>query len=274
MATKTPAKRKTAKKRSTSLSDNGYLKVFAFGDRHAPHNDPDLDRIILDVIRDSKPDIIVDGGDAISADCLSTFPKNHMQLTGLQGELDEDYRWRTAINAISPNSRKILLKDNHFFARLDRRKKEQVWMEDLRYLQSKELMHLEELGWEATDSWVWENTVMFMHGDDSYSRQYASTKCPVNKVRGMVKDNALSIVRFHSHTSGIELHNQSGTVRYALQLGTLQDPDKAGYLKHAELANWTTSVAFFYLSKEKKHAIASPIFFFDKTCVAEGKLYS
>ena len=210
----------------------------------------------------------------ISADCLSSFSKSWKQLTGLQSELDEDYRWRTRINAIVPKAEKIILRDNHFFQRLENRKRDTIWLEDLRSLRAEEILRLTDLGWSLVDAWTWNGQLMMLHGDDAYSKQYASTRNPVNKVRSMVKDTGISIVRFHSHNTGIEMHSMNNEIKYAIQLGTFHDPSKANYIKHKELTNWTNSAGLFYLSERKKHFLFVPILFSDKCAVVNGKVYS
>ena len=55
-----------------SLRDE-FETVFLFGDRHADTHSPSNDRVILKAISLLKPDIIIDGGDPVNADCLGNF---------------------------------------------------------------------------------------------------------------------------------------------------------------------------------------------------------
>ena len=246
--------------------------LIAYGDRHAPHQDQHLEDILLEIIRDVKPDIILEGGDMISADCLSTYPKKSYQMVGLQGELDEDYRWRKRINQASPDSEKILLKDNHFFRRLEDRKRESLWMEDLRSLNAEAILRCEELGWQLVPDYDWKSRILFLHGDEGGQ---GSQKCPVNKVRELKHSMGCSIVRFHSHVTGFEAwRDRQDVVSYGIQLGTFEAVDKTTYIRHKKMVTWTASAGVFYLDKTSDHFLFEPITFSGKKAVFNGVLYS
>lgn len=251
-----------------------YDVLFAYGDRHAPHNDARLDAIVLDIIRDVKPDIIIDGGDFISADCLSDFKKAYHELAGLQRELDIDFSWRKQINALAPKAKKIVLQDNHFFRRLDRRKRDNTWTHELKAIQAENLLRLDETGWLLVKQWKWRDALIFIHGDDKTTDKYpTSSKNPVNKVRNLVKEYGISVVRFHSHVTGIEMYNQRNRVLYGIQLGTMEDVHDAGYLSHPDFVNWTTSMALLYLPKEGTDIIVVPIMVNNYRAIVNGRVY-
>ena len=124
---------RTDRTEDAKVMRNRYDIMFAFGDRHAPHHCAWLDRIILELVKDIKPDIILDGGDWISADCLSNFTKSYEQLVGLKDEINLDVEWRKKINMVCPSARKIMLEDNHFVRRLKDRINavDNLWMDEL-----------------------------------------------------------------------------------------------------------------------------------------------
>lgn len=265
MSTKTIGKQRRGRprKKVQSSTQDGYLRLIAFGDRHFPKNIADIDTIILQIIEDFSPHIILDGGDPICADQLSVFPKTPVELIGFQRELDGDYAWRKAINHVAPQARKILLKDNHVTKRIDRKICDNPWLYDMGEMSQESLFRVKELGWELIDSWMWKNRLLFIHGD---TRGNTSTRLPVNKSRMMTKDLGLSIVRFHSHTTGCEIHRRfDGTYVYAIQLGCMQDIRQATYLGNTPIANWTHSIGVFYLST------TTPDFFFELCAIENGK---
>ena len=252
---------------------NDFRVLLAYGDIHRPNHDEKAVGSLMKLIRDVKPDIVIDGGDMISATCLSGFRKGAGDLTGLQAELDADFEWRSEINSIVPNAEKVILRDNHFWRRLEDSKKDIHWAEDLKSLQPEALLRLGECKWTLTRSWKWHNILMFIHGDEK-GGYMSSCDNPVNKVRRMVKSSKISIVRFHSHTTGIEMHRaHTGHPYFALQLGTFEDPDKAGYIEQPDMSNWTTSAAIFYLHKNLPLFIPVPIFFIEGMTIFNGKLY-
>lgn len=248
-----------------------YHVLIAYGDLHIPRNNREYQKILLSIISDTQPDIVLDGGDIICADCLSKYPKKHSQLVGLQEELDEAYMWMTSINSAVPSARKIILRDNHFWRRLEDKKKGELWLEGLKATGGRQLLKLEELGWEDMVEYQWRNQLLFVHGDDKAGSQ----DCPVNRARNMVRNTGLSIVRFHSHTSGVEVRRHMSKEHMAIQLGTFEDLDCTDtYMKHPKLSNWSTSLGVFYLPVEEGEDFQfEPIFFRGGKTVFNGRAY-
>ena len=226
-----------------------YHVVFAFGDRHLPHHDPTIDALMLSIIDDIQPDIIIDGGDMISADCLSRFPKTHEQKIGLQDELDKDQEWRGKIDKVSPHSQKVILLDNHFCRRLDDfcKKDDNYWVADMRAMTVESMLNTEQYHWDVVNEWVWNDHIMFIHGDGQGVS--GTSKCPSNKVRQNTRQAMMSVVQFHSHATGFEFIRSGKRYHIAVQLGTTMNLDKVDYVKHNSLGNTTNSVGLFYLPK-------------------------
>lgn len=258
------------------MKDKWY-KMFVFGDRHCNSNDTRLDDLLFQIIKDSKEDLkfIIDMGDGLDADCLSTYDKSMDQLSGLQKELDNDYAFRSTINKISPKSTKILLTCNHFSARLSKLKCKEHWMSDLEALEQKNLFKLEELDWDLLSEYIWgKNKILFMHGDGGLGA--ASQKNIINCSRDMMKENNISIVRGHSHTTGYEIHRKFGEVYHAIQIGTMYDLRVAPkYIKSGQyLSNWTNSFGMFYCNPNGEEFFYTPIIINDGKTIFEGKVYN
>ena len=247
-----------------------YDLLIAFGDLHFPHHDQKLTRILLDVIEDLQPQIILDGGDIISCDCLSDYSKKHSQLVGLESELKAAHSWFESLNQVSPDSKKILLQDNHFYRRLYDKMRREVWLEDLSAVQPDNLLKLKEYGWVSQKEYNFRNVLMFIHGDD----QAGSNLNPINKARQMSNTNGLTVVRFHSHCTGFEIHRHIQHQIAAIQLGTFESINDAGYIKHPSLSNWSNSFGLFYLHKKKKEFFFQPVYFINNKCMVGSKVYS
>lgn len=248
-----------------------YNLLMTYGDIHIPRHHRQLCNVLIDIMTDLQPDTILDGGDIISADCLSLYPKKHEQLVGLQYELDLAFNWMVRVNSAVPSARKILLKDNHFWRRLEDKKKGEVWLEDLDATDGTKLLRLESLKWEPMVEYLWKNTILFMHGDD----KDGSGDCPSNRVRKLVQTNGLSVVRYHTHVTGIEVHRHMTKELMAIQIGAFEDLDhKDNYMKHPITSNWSTSAGIFYLSKKDSSFLFTPILFRDGKAVVNGKIYS
>lgn len=252
-----------------------YYKMLVFGDRHAISNDKKLDALLLQIIKDSSKNLkyIIDLGDGLDADCLSDYPKQIDQLSGLQAELDSDYIFRKEIKKLSSKSEKILLTCNHFTARFNKLKSKEHWMSDLQALEQQNLFKLNETGWKLQDEFIWgRNKILFSHGDGD---GIGSQKNIINKARDLVKENHITVVRGHSHTTGMEVSRKFGEYFYAIQIGTLYNLKVAPrYIKSGQyLSNWTNSAGMFYCRSDGKKFFYTPIIFEDGETFFEGKHY-
>lgn len=248
-----------------------YNVLLAYGDIHLPSTNRSKLNVLEEIIKDTNPDILLDGGDFLDGDSISSYNKSYEKLASLQDELDLWDSWAKRLNVISPKSRKILLKDNHFYARLNNLCCDSYWMTMLHATSPASLLNLSDHKWEALDEYVWKDTIVFIHGDQLGG---SSTRCPINKSRTLVKDMGYSVVKFHSHTTGMEVLAQSGKERIAIQIGAFQDPNDAGYIKHPKTTNWTTSAGIFYLSTTDSSFQYTPIIFMNGSTVVNGKIYT
>jgi hypothetical protein len=244
--------------------------LLTYGDLHLPSADMGKIDVLLEIIKDLSPDIILDGGDFLDGDSISKYNKSYDQLASLQNEIDLWDSWNGRLVKVSPKSKKILLHDNHFFARLSDLCCSQYWMQHLNALTPGELLSLKDYGWELHKEYVWKNKIMFIHGD---ALGGGSTRCPINKSRNMVKDIGYSIVKYHSHTTGLEVITQTNQERLAIQIGAFQDPKLAKYIKHSQSTNWSTSIGIFYLSRKTDEFTFIPILFNNGVVVFNNKTY-
>ena len=234
----------------TELSRKDYHVLFAFGDRHVPHNNPSIDRILLSIMENEKPDFIIDGGDMLSADYLSTFGKRLNQMAGINEDLRADHEWRDRINKIVPDAKKIILVDNHLCRRRDdfTKREDNHFLEDYDGFQIESMLKLKEYGWDLLKEWVWRRRIIFFHGDGEGVA--GNSNCPSNKARVNVRKIGMSVVQFHAHATGCELVRMYDRIEHAIQLGSVMDIARTDYIKHNSLGNTTNSVGLFYLPKE------------------------
>jgi len=248
-----------------------FRTLLAYGDVHIPFNDFKACKILLDIIKDAKPDIIIDMGDSINASQISDYDKSVEELSGLQEELDSDFAFRNLIKKASPKSEKILLESNHLDKRLQKQKSKNHWLSDLDCMSVSSLLRLNELGWNLKREYQYSDKLIFVHGDDVAG---GSTFCPINGARKLVKENSCSVVKAHSHTTGFEIHRHLNANHYAIQIGTLHDLHNASYIKHNKLSNWSQSFGVFYLADDDSHFHYVPVVVNEGTAIFNGKVYS
>lgn len=241
---------------------------------HIPNHDPRVQSIILQILGDLGPRVtyILDGGDGIEGHSLNSYDKTHSELVGLQAELDADYLWRSRINNAAPGTTRILLTCNHFSARLARAKKHNYFLSDLKAMEQENLFRLKELGWTLKQEFLWKDNILFIHGDGGSA---GSQKVIINEARNLAKENGVSIVRFHSHTTGYEIHRKLGRCFHAIQIGCGMDLKKGpSYIKHGSLLpNWTNSIGVFYLRRDGSGYFYVPVLIDSGVAVFNNKVY-
>lgn len=243
--------------------------VFLYGDMHIPYENIACRNIMLSIINKVEPNILISGGDDIDGESVSMYDKYTSEEDTLQRDLDAFYHFSSVINSRFPKMKKIYLKDNHLYERLEKHKKLNRWMQSMHIFDFESLIRAKEYGWNVMNEFIWKDTILVTHGHE----EKGSTDNPVNTVRGNFKRNGYSIIRFHSHVTGIELHNHCGNTAMAVQLGTFQDISKAKYIKSKERSNWTTSAGVLYLSKTSNDFFFEPILFFNNEAVFRGSYY-
>lgn len=255
-----------------SLSDEFEIGVL-YGDRHATDHSPRNDRILLEIIKDINPDYIFDLGDPVNAACLGKYKKRHKQLVGLRDEIENDQDWRARIKKVSPDSVKIILDDNHLVRRLDDFVCDgNWWLDELGVLKPANILSLEEHGWTMVPEWKWKNTVLMCHGDAPGLR--GTPECPVNKCRQLVRKSHLTVIKAHSHSTGIEIiPSGNGEFHYAVQIGALMDITKTDYVKHMDFSMASESAAIIYLSRKTTSHVIIPIVFHSFGTIVDGRLY-
>lgn len=246
-----------------------YEVLLAYGDLHFNKEDPGLVSILRNIITDLQPDIILDGGDLVDGASISEYRKKPVDLASLQQEINRAIAWQRTLKVLVPNARCIMLDDNHFWERLKRKKMDEPWAEGLECLSGETLLAVEQTGWEATDVFVWKNRVMFLHGDD----RKGSVECPSNLVRKMVGKTGMTLVRFHTHVTGFEVHNLYQRECLGIQLGSFESPRSAGYLRYTNIHNWSTSAGIFYLSRTDDSFLFVPIIVIDRHAAVNGMIY-
>lgn len=242
--------------------------LLAYGDLHIPYENEKRREILLKIINMLEPDYLLSGGDDIDAEALSTYTKYIDGENSLQRDLDGFYHFSETLNRRFPSLKKIMVKDNHLYQRLENQKKVVKWLQSLDYMRYEHLIKADEYKWDIHTEYIWKESIIFTHGDD----EKGSIDNPVNTVRNNLKRRGYSIVRFHTHVTGLELHNNKGKTAFAFQVGTLQDVNKASYIKSKERSNWTGSLGIFYLHKKTKEFFVEPILFFNDAVMFRGQL--
>lgn len=99
-----PAPSTKAKKLTTAV---------CYGDTHIPFADPQAIAVLHGVIKDARPDIIVNVGDLVDCWQISRFDKDPARVDSLQDNLDEARTHLHQIAQLAPQARRVWLEGNH-----------------------------------------------------------------------------------------------------------------------------------------------------------------
>lgn len=218
--------------KSKRLAKNGTSYKIAFPtDIHAPYHDPRAVNLACQIIREYKPDVIINGGDAQDYYTISRFSKDPDRVfLGLQNEIDIFQEVQREINSAAPLAEKYLLIGNHE-DRLRRFLWENSELATLRALELGNLMGLDKLGVEPLDK-VFVGDTQFTHGDIVRKHSGYSAK-------GMLENQgyAGNIIMGHTHRMGQVFKTRGDdVVVWGIEAGCLCDHEQAQYISGR--ANW------------------------------------
>lgn len=214
------------------LPKNEDYKIAFPTDIHAPYHDPRAISLATQIIRDYKPDILLNGGDACDFYSISSFDKdpNRMKL-GFQNEIDEFQEvQRQLIRACPTSAERYLLVGNH-----EDRLRRYLWknpeLHTLDALKLDSILGLDSMATQVIEELRIGNT-LFKHGDLIRKHSaYAAKGTLVNM------GHQFNVIFGHTHRFGRHFKTRGdGSVVWGLEGGCLCDPDQADYMQG--VPNW------------------------------------
>jgi len=135
--------------------DGKVFSAVIYGDTHVPFHDPQAVRLVQAIVKDLKPDVILNVGDLVDCWQISRFDKDPTRRDALQDNIDEARAHLAEMAHLSPKSRRVLLEGNH-----ENRLTRLIWglegaareLPKLRLFQQSmtwpTLLELDAIGWE------------------------------------------------------------------------------------------------------------------------------
>lgn len=90
-----------------------FSTAVLYGDTHFPFADPAAIKVVQGVVRDVRPDILVNMGDLVDCWQISRFDKDPTRLDTLQENIDAARVHLHEMAQIVPDARRVLLEGNH-----------------------------------------------------------------------------------------------------------------------------------------------------------------
>ncbi len=90
-----------------------FTTAVLYGDTHVPFGDAAAVKVVQGVIRDVRPDVLVNMGDLVDCWQISRFDKDPKRLDTLQDNIDGARKHLHEMAQIAPKARRVLLEGNH-----------------------------------------------------------------------------------------------------------------------------------------------------------------
>lgn len=204
------------------------LKVAWVGDIHCPYQDEWALDLACSILEDYKPDIGINGGDAVDFYTVSRFDKNPERAkTNLQDEIDVFKLVQGRLNAASIEATWYLLEGNH-----EQRFTKYLWknheLAGLRVLTLPNILGLDELGVKLVDE-VQIGKAIFSHGSVIRKNSAYTARAELEK-----RAFAFSTFTGHSHRGGVHYRSSPDMIVQGVECFHLCDERQAEYVNGAD----------------------------------------
>lgn len=95
------------------VRDGKVFTAVVYGDTHVPFHDPAAISVVRGIVRDVRPDVLLNVGDLVDCWQISRFDKDPTRKDSLQDNIDEARQHLAEMAAVAPKSRRVLLEGNH-----------------------------------------------------------------------------------------------------------------------------------------------------------------
>jgi UDP-2,3-diacylglucosamine pyrophosphatase LpxH len=223
-------------------------------DQHIPFQDPIIEDLTIEFLREHKPKVIHLLGDVLDFYSLSRFDKDPARKQSLQGELDGATAYFARLRDACPRARIIYSEGNH-----ENRLRRYLWsqaqaLSDLRTLSFEELLGLGKykIEWVDASKPYRIGNLLFIHGELVRRASGASAKGHMDKF-------GCNVIHGHTHRLGAHYHRTFDTMIGAWENGCLCDLNP----EYATCPDWQNgwSVVWFH----------GDIFHVEQVCVADNE---
>lgn len=242
-------------------------RILFISDVHCPYHDRAAVRLVLNVIRAFKPDILVSNGDFVDCFSVSQHSKSPQRVLGFQKEMELANGLLDQLDAAAPKARRIYLSGNHE-TRLERYIQEKA-PELYGALSIAEKLRLKERGWETVG-----------HKDDIRIGKVWIThdvgtagRYNVFKTLDTYQSN---IVTGHTHRLAYVVEGDAtGQRKVSAQFGWLGDVGQIDYMHRVKAKReWTLGFGYGYIDSRTGYVYLVPVPIIKGTAVVEGKLHT
>ncbi len=223
-------------------------------DQHIPFQDPVLEQLSIDFLKEHKPKVIHLLGDILDFYSLSRFDKDPARLVTLQEELDGATQYFEKLRAACPKARIIYSEGNH-----ENRLRRYLWsqaraLSNLRTLSFEELLGLNKykIEWVDSHSPYRIGNLLFIHGELVRRASGASAKGHMDKF-------GCNVIHGHTHRLGAHYHRTFDTMMGAWENGCLCTLDP----EYAVKPDWQNGWSIVWFHGDNFHV--------EQVCVVNGE---
>ena len=126
--------------------------ALVIGDAHVPFHDEKVTELVLNWVKEYKPDTIYFNGDIMDCYTISRFAQPGLQVGGFHVEIEETLAWLEEFRRASPYSKMVYIEGNHEFRLRALLNNEAVALNGVRGLSIPEQLDLDRLNIEYISS--------------------------------------------------------------------------------------------------------------------------
>ena len=179
--------------------------ALVIGDAHVPFHDQKATDLVLQWIREYKPDTIYFNGDIIDCYTISRFAQPGLSVGGFNVEIEASVAWLEAFREVSPRSRMVFIEGNHEFRLRALLNNESAVLKGVRGLTIPEQLNLDRLAIEYVSSPgdKWFSTYVRAFPDILVGHFARTNKHSAYTVKNLIDTYGISLVTGHNHSAGL-----------------------------------------------------------------------
>lgn len=220
--------------------------ILTLCDVHVPFHDKKAVSVAMDFAKDLVPKTIV-MHEWLDWYQISKFDKDPNRINDLQDDIDQTVELFDALRRKCKGSDIIMVKSNHD-ARLERYKRQNQPLYNLRNLNIEKLLELEKFNIHYQDDYVFRK-VLFKHGNTV--RKYSGYTA-----KNELNNEGISGASGHTHRLGCHYETNRGGKYVWMESGCLCDL-KPEYIDG--IANWQHGCSVFLFKKNSNHFSATVV---------------
>lgn len=259
--------------------DGQAVRAVVIGDRQVPFDDPQAFAIALGIIKDVKPHILLDMGDATDCWQISDYDKDPVRVTHLQDDIDMSRQRFAQLSDAASQARRVVLEGNH-----ETRLQRLIWrlpgaareLPRLRVFQDTMtwpyLLGFKDIGWNYVPTDLQSGTPVLPKLISIHGHQLKGTiTVEGGAARKAIQKYGKSVILGHQHRAAIIARRDHNGQSFGIETGCLCLLDGQPYGRDF---NWQQCVTVIEWTKDHKVMAVQQVMIRDGRAMWRGEQLS